>query len=305
MKVLLGVGAKSMLRIRFAFALVGVLFLAGCKALLYSNLEESEANKIVAELSTNGIVAEKIIDSRSGLAGIKVNRADFSRSVRILESAGLPMKSFVTVDQVFTGDGLVTTPTEERARLRYAIGEELARSISELDGILSARVHIVMPEESRVPTRTGREKSRSKASVLIRRRSEVQLEHLSAKIKHFVSNSVEDLEYQDVAVIDFVVDTRESDLPTVRDELNGTSETGGLSGEVIVYMIVAFATLIVVFLIVAVTPKKLLHKVLFRGRDSDNPRDEESFQRRSEPIRGNKDSLVPERTLIPFSGREK
>jgi type III secretion protein J len=190
------------------------LFMSACKTLLHSGLDEREANNIIRLLDSEGISAAKEIDTRTQLATLMVDEADLSRAIGILESHGLPSKKYATIDQVFTGDGLVSSPVEERARLHYAINQELSRTISELDGVLSARVHVVMPEEPDLVGLTDASEMQATASVLIRRRSDMPLENLVPNLKQFVSSSIQYLEYENVAVIDFVVPVGETDVPT-------------------------------------------------------------------------------------------
>src|SRR5690606_7578092 len=76
---------------------------------------------------------------------------------------------------------------------------ELARTIAQLDGIASARVMIVQPENRLLLTEQG---VKSTASVFIEmNRSRLPDEAVNS-IRHFVANSVQGLSIDDVAVID-------------------------------------------------------------------------------------------------------
>src|SRR5207253_392127 len=70
----------------------------------------------------------------------------FADSIAILKEAGLPKQEFQTMGQVFKKDGLVSSPMQERAQMIFALSQELSRTVSEIDGVLSARVHLVLPE---------------------------------------------------------------------------------------------------------------------------------------------------------------
>ncbi|KMW56369.1 Type III secretion bridge between inner and outermembrane lipoprotein (YscJ,HrcJ,EscJ, PscJ) [Candidatus Rhodobacter oscarellae] len=222
---------RSFFSMRLIAVLCAALALAGCKTSLYSGLAENEANVIVALLSENGISASKELDSRSGEATILVEEADFSRAVSLLELHGLPQRDYATMEKIFSGGGLVASPIEENARLNYAITQELSRTIAELDGILSARVHIVLPnEESKGSLRnTPQNKVRTSASVVIRRRENLDLEDLLPRLKHMVSNSVEGLEYGDVAVVDFPVPDTAMETRPMRAALPSNSTAGDLT----------------------------------------------------------------------------
>ena len=58
----------------------------------------------------------------------------------------------------------MASPTEKRARYVYAISEGLAGTIAQIDGVLSARVHIVLPDNDAL----RRDPAPSSAAVFIR-----------------------------------------------------------------------------------------------------------------------------------------
>ena len=88
----------------------------------------------------------------------------FADAVDLLRSHGLPKRQHATVTDIFKGDSMVASPTEERARYVYAISEGLAGTIAQIDGVLSARVHIVLPDNEGL----RRDPAPSSAAVFIR-----------------------------------------------------------------------------------------------------------------------------------------
>ncbi len=83
-----------------------------------------------------------------------------------LHANGYPRGNFDSVGQVFK-EGFVSSPVEERARLTYALSQELANTLQTIDGVVVARVH------PRCPTRnplTDRPHPAS-ASVFIKHRA--------------------------------------------------------------------------------------------------------------------------------------
>jgi type III secretion protein J len=122
----------------------GCIALSGCSQQLFGALDESHANQVVGALRSEGIAAEK---SRAGDDLWKVSVADdeFARAVQVLKRRNLPPQRFEGLGQVFKKESLVSTPTEERARLIHAMSQELERSLMEMDGVLVARVHPVIP----------------------------------------------------------------------------------------------------------------------------------------------------------------
>lgn len=179
------------------FAALALAFvLAGCKADLYTKLQEREANEMLALLLNNGIEASRVA-SKDGTSTIQVEEKQIAAAIDLLKAEGLPRQSFKSLGEVFKGSGLIASPTEERARYVYALSEELSRTISDIDGVLSARIHVVLPKNDLLRQDT----TPSSASVFIRHDSHAKLTVLLPQIKMLVANSIEGLSYDKVAVV--------------------------------------------------------------------------------------------------------
>ncbi|HET8726426.1 MAG TPA: type III secretion inner membrane ring lipoprotein SctJ [Alphaproteobacteria bacterium] len=184
---------KTVLRIASVAAL---LLLAACKVELYSGLDEREANEMVAVLLNQGIAAERVA-MQDGTLTVRVEEGRFADAVDLLKRHGYPRQQYASMSDVFAGDGLISSPVEEQARLIYALSQELSRTISEIDGVLSARVHVVLPENDALRSGTAP----SSASVFIRHRAGMDLGTLMPQIKMLVANSIEGLVYDNVSVV--------------------------------------------------------------------------------------------------------
>ncbi len=181
---------------RIAFPLLALLLLAGCKTELFTGLAESDANEILALLQTNGLSAAKT-RQKDGLDTLAVEQAQFARAVGLLREAGLPRKSFQSMGDVFQSTGLVASPMQERARFIWALGQELSRTISDIDGVITARVQVVLPNNDLL----NRDPTPSSASVFVRYDSRSTVDRLVPQIKQLVANSVEGLSYDKVSVV--------------------------------------------------------------------------------------------------------
>lgn len=170
--------------------------LGGCKADLYTKLQEREANEMVALLLSNGFDAGRS-QSKDGTSAVVVEQSQFARAVDLLKANGYPRQTFTNIGEVFKGGGLIASPTEERARYVYALSEELSKTISEIEGVLSARIHVVLPKNDLL----RQDATPSSASVFIRYDSRTQVKALLQQIKMLVANSIEGLSYEKVSVV--------------------------------------------------------------------------------------------------------
>ena len=187
-----------------ALVLLAALLLSACETELYSNLDQRQANEMVATLQQHGIPAQRTA-VKGGQYTVVVDKARFAESITILKDAGLPKEEFQTMGQVFKKDGLVSSPTQERAQMIFALSQELSRTVSEIDGVLSARVHLVLPENDPL-----RQLVPSSASVFIRHRSNAAVGNLVPQVKMLVANGVAGLSYDKVSVVLVPVDSQKS-----------------------------------------------------------------------------------------------
>jgi len=192
-------------RARLALVLLAALLLSACKAELYTNLDQRQANEIAATLLQHGIPAQRVA-VKGGQYTVMVDNERFAESIAILKEAGLPKQEFQTMGQVFKKDGLVSSPMQERAQMIFALSQELSRTVSEIDGVLSARVHLVLPEND--PLR--QQLVPSSASVFIRHRSSTPVGNLVPQVKMLVANGVAGLSYDKVSVVLVPVDSQKA-----------------------------------------------------------------------------------------------
>lgn len=192
-------------RVGVPVTIVFACVLAGCKTDLYTKLPEREANEMLALLLNRGIDASRVAN-KDGASTIQVEERQVAAAIDLLKGEGLPRQSFKNLGEVFKSSGLVASPTEERARYVYALSEELSRTVSDIDGVLSARVHVVLPKNDLL----RQDSTPSSASVFIRHDSHAKLAALLPQIKLLVANSIEGLSYDKVSVIFLPVERAEA-----------------------------------------------------------------------------------------------
>ncbi len=130
-----------------ALALIALsLLLWGCSqvANLQTSLGDADANEIVALLKRYGIEARKV-PTKEGIT-LTVQESDVPNATDVMRAAGLPKRTLTNLGTVFKKEGMISTPMEERVRYIHALSEELEFTLQQFDHVVSARVHVVLPE---------------------------------------------------------------------------------------------------------------------------------------------------------------
>jgi type III secretion protein J len=179
-------------------ALGTCLLLAACggRVDLMGAIPEEEANEVLAALIKSSIPTEKVA-GKEGMVGVRVASADVGRALEVLRDNGLPRERFAGMGQVFKKEGLISSPLEERARYIYALSQELSNTLSKIDGVLAARVHVVLPERGTA----GETGVPSTAAVFIKHQDGYNLEIIQPQIRRLVTNSIPSLTADRVSVV--------------------------------------------------------------------------------------------------------
>ncbi len=176
------------------------LLLAGCDkdATLHSGLEERQANLVMAALLDAGVSCHKE-PGEEGTWNVLCSEAKFAEAVNLLERLGLPRRPHQGIGEVFKKTGMISSPSEERIRFMDALAQDLAKTISMIDGVVDARVHVVLPENDPF----ARNSLPSSAAVAIRSRWDTDLTDLVPSVKGLVKNAIEGLAYDKIQVTIF------------------------------------------------------------------------------------------------------
>lgn len=197
--------------------------LAGCGSQeLYSQLSERQANEMVALLRASGIDADKQV--QEGRFSVVAPRSDFAEAVRLLNAQGYPRENFDSMGKVFKREGFVSSPLEERARLMHAMSQEISNTLASIDGVVAARVHLVVPERHPLMDKP----QPAAASVFIKHRPDKDLSGQVTQIKALVVNSLEGLSYDNVTVALFPAETISGDAPKGAAAGGGTAREAAL-----------------------------------------------------------------------------
>jgi len=188
------------MKIQTLAILAAGLLLAGCdkETTLHSGLEERQANLVIAALLDAGIDCHKS-PGEEGTWNVTVDESKFAAAVNLLEKAGLPRRDHKGIGEVFKKTGMISSPSEERIRFMDALAQDLAKTISGIDGVVDARVHVVLPENDPFSRHT----LPSSAAVAIRSRWDADLTDVIPSVKGLVKNAIEGLTPEKIMVTVF------------------------------------------------------------------------------------------------------
>lgn len=162
--------------------------------LLYGRLTEKDASQIISSLQSQNI-SHKVAN---GGATVYVPADQVHRLRMDLAGKGIPSGDGVGFE-IFDKGQFGLSDFVQRTNYVRALQGELARTIGQLDGISSARVMIVQPENRLLLTDQG---VKPTASVFVElTRSRLEIEAVNS-IRHLVANAVQGLQPDQVAVVD-------------------------------------------------------------------------------------------------------
>ena len=162
-------------------------------SLLFGNLGTADASQVVQSLEQAGIPYR--VDSGSGAITVPAERVSDARMK--LAAKGLPESGGFSLMEKDPGFGV--SQFMEAARYQHALETELARTISSLKQVESARVHLAVPQQSAFV----RDRRQGSASVFLALKSGRRLEQEQVTaIINLVASSIPELEADQVTVVD-------------------------------------------------------------------------------------------------------
>jgi len=156
------------------FLYAAAVMAAGCSTNILHGVDERSANEATAALERAGIGAEKLPDEGAPAGGgatytIRVAHADGTRAVDLLRALGLPHDRRRGFSETYGQPSLIPTPSEERARYVDALTGEIERTLESADGVVSARVHLVLEENDPLAV-DAKPRNAARAAVLLKAR---------------------------------------------------------------------------------------------------------------------------------------
>ena len=162
---------------------------------LFPDMQAKESSEVIAILQQSNISYR--LDPSSGLLLVPASEV---QGLRLrLAAEGYPRSSGQGMAMLNNEQGFGTSQFIERARYQKALEEELARSISQLQNVRTARVHLATPKQSVFV----RDRKPPTASVVVNLYAGRNLEQGQvAAISHMVASSVPNMNSDHVNIVD-------------------------------------------------------------------------------------------------------
>jgi len=182
------------------FIILFVVFLSKISdkdmAILYSDLDVENSNKVIEELETKKIPYQLIGDG----AVVKVPSDQVARLRVSLAQSGIPNKGSIVGYEIFDKeDSIGTTNFSQNIKFGRALEGELSRTISAIDQIDKARVHLVLPQKEIF----SKERLEPRASIVLKLKNNKTLSKSEIEaVGHLVVTSVPGLDIKNITIVD-------------------------------------------------------------------------------------------------------
>ena len=160
---------------------------------LYTGLEPRDAGMVEQELGAAGIAYRTTRDE----GGIEVPAELLDKARMEVAAKGMPQTGRLGFE-LFDKPNWVGSEFDEKVNYQRALEGELEHTIGSLGAVKSARVHLVLPEQSLFTQET----KVAKASVVLKLRSKDLSEEQVESVRRLVAGAVENLSPEDVTLVD-------------------------------------------------------------------------------------------------------
>ena len=184
-----------MLGLMLFFVFVSIRATAPNMKLLYADLSTVDSSAVAASLESSEIPYEVSADG----ARIMVQEDQVGKARMLLAQQGLPNGGSLGYEIFDDQSGFGTTNFVQNINQVRALEGELSRTISSMENIRSARIHLVLPKRELF----SRESREASASVFlgIRPGAKISQEEITA-IQSLIASAVPELEIANVSLID-------------------------------------------------------------------------------------------------------
>ena len=196
----LGAGRLAVMLITFFGLVIFFIFVAARSntpgmTLLYGNLSTADSTEIAAKLDTANIPYKLSEDG----AQVTVTQKEVGKARMLLAQDGLPHQGSVGYEIFDQKQAFGTTSFVQNINQLRALEGELSRTVGTINGVRSARIHLVLPTRELF----SKDSSPASASVFLNLHDNTGLsaEQIQA-IQHLIAAAVPQLKATNVAIID-------------------------------------------------------------------------------------------------------
>jgi flagellar M-ring protein FliF len=180
---------------------------------LFGGLDGKDVQQVSQELAAAGIQYRMTADG----AGIEVPMESIDKARMEVATKGMPQTGRLGFE-LFDKPNWVGSEFDERVNYQRALEGELEHTIASLGVVRSARVHLVLPQQSLFTS----EERAAKASVVLKlKRSSLSEEQVEA-IRSLVAGAVDNLSVENVALVD--ADGRANFRPRSKNVIEADAE---------------------------------------------------------------------------------
>lgn len=162
---------------------------------LYPKITSEESYTVYTELKNANLDVKM---NEKGETLVKKDQIEIARIT--LASLGLP-KTALSYDTFTSNSGFMTTELEKKTALLYQLQDSIAATLTHIEGVESAIVLLSVPEDNSYVWSSTVEMSKASVTLGLARNTTLVPKQVQA-IKYLVANSVPNLEYDNVSVID-------------------------------------------------------------------------------------------------------
>ncbi len=181
---------------------IALALLVGCQQKIQHGLDEQQANEIQTLLQEAGIDAHKNAEGgRDAKWSVAVPADSAAAAVKLLSDHDLPRRAPEGFGEVFGKGSVVPTAVEEGALYVHALSGEIERTLGTLEGVVHARVHLVVGVANQATAFRPPVKPRASVLLKIRAGKSEALLARREELQALVAGSVENLDPSAVAVM--------------------------------------------------------------------------------------------------------
>lgn len=170
---------------------------------LATGLTEGEAREIIVLLQDHGISADyqEVTKERAApsyTVSVMGGSPSLVEAWRVMQENGLPRPKSAGLEDVYANPGLIPTAAQEKAKLLVGLSGEISRMLNSVDGVVDARVQVVLPDDNPLIDRS--QWHPPSAAVLLKYQG-AQPPLREDQIKALVAKGVEGLTPENIAVV--------------------------------------------------------------------------------------------------------